>query len=62
METPTNLRAALGALTVAGEELDPIFGIVNAHLEAWTRSTEIDDSDPEAFEEAGRAADAGWRH
>jgi hypothetical protein len=55
-----NTGAGVAATPVihATGEPDPIFSILDAHLQAWGRFTEIDDSDQEAFEEAGRAADA----
>jgi hypothetical protein len=54
--SPISARASL--IVGPSEESDPIFGVVEAHLEAWARLMEIDDSDREAFEEAGRTADA----
>jgi hypothetical protein len=42
----------------APAELDPIFGLVAAHKTAWAQFVELDERDPETFEEGGRAADA----
>jgi hypothetical protein len=42
----------------ATEEADAIFGLIAAHEMAWAQFVELDDRDPETFEEGGRAADA----
>ena len=42
----------------ATEEADAIFGLIAAHKTAWAHFVELDERDPETFEEGGRAADA----